>query len=142
MVSGPGALAAGPDGVQMGIFGWADPVTGQVTNVRSDGALLGFVLPVIGMWNWQRTTPTPAGAPVRGLILRAGMGVVVATAGDFKTVFPFGGQAGQRVFTDPATGVPYAGNPGGLVATPWTLMETGCSCNAHLRISTFSKPLN
>ena len=141
LVAGPGALTAGPDGVQMGIFGWADPVTGRVANARSDGALLGFVLPIRGMWNWQRCTRTPLGAAVRGLILRSGLAVTLAAAGDFVTTFPFGGQAGDQVFTDPATGVPYAGNPGGFVATPWTLMETGCGCNAHLRISSFAKPL-
>lgn len=139
--AGAWALTAGPDGVQMGIFGWVDPATGQVTNVRPDGGgILGFVLPIRGMWNWQRTTRTPLGAAVRGLILRAGMGVTLAAAGDFVTTFPFGGDAGAQVFTDPTTGVPYAGNPGGMVATPWTLMETSCQCNAHLRISSFSAP--
>ena len=142
LVSGAGQLAAGPNGVQMGIFGWADAVTGEVSNVQSTGALLGFVLPVIGLYNWQRCAPTPLGALVRGLILRAGIQCVMAVAGDFLTVFPFGGQAGKRVFTDPATGVPYSGNPGGLVATPWAVMETGCRCNATLRISSFSAPLN
>jgi hypothetical protein len=142
VVAGDGALAAGPNGVQMGIFAWADPDSGQVSNVQMPGGLLGFVLPVIGLYNWQRCMPTPPGSLVRGLVLRAGMQCVMGAAGDFLTVFPFGGQAGQQVFTDPATGVPYSGNPGGLVPTPWTVMETGCRCNATLRISSFSAPLN
>lgn len=139
--AGAWALTAGPDGVQMGMFGWADPATGLVTNAKPDaGGILGFVLPVVQFFNYQRTTPTPPGAAVRGRILRAGMALVLAVAGDFVTIFPFGGEAGVRVYADPASGVPYAGDPGGMVATPWTLMQSGCNCASPLRISSFSAP--
>lgn len=169
IVSGAGQLTAGPNGVQLGIFGWADPDTGEVTNtptgqqgittdagaqITTQGGesivtfgdtavgLLGFVLPITRMWDWNRCTPTPPGALVRGFILRAGLPCVLAAAGDFLTVFPFGAQAGQQVFADPATGYAYSGNPGGLVGTPWVAMETACRCNAVVRISSFVEPIN
>ena len=135
-----GTMTAGPNGVQLGLFGWADPVLGEVSN-ESPG-ILGFVLPVPRAWNWQKCTPTLPGSPVRGLILRAGLACVLAASGDFVTTFPFGAQAGNQVFTDPATGVPYSGNPGGLVATPWTVMSSACGCNARVRISSFVAPFN
>jgi hypothetical protein len=164
VVSGPWQLTAGPNGVQLGIFGWADPNTGEVSNQYIPGGALGFVLPVRQMWNWQRAYPqcTPPYPP--GIILRPGMQCVLAAIGDFLTRFPLGGEAGNQVWTDPNTGQPYAasagenlstdsgliivtqgGNPistqsGGFVATPWTLMQNG-GCNSKLRISSFVKPV-
>lgn len=142
--AGAWALAAGPNGVQLGIFGWADPNTGQVSNVQIAGGALGFVLPVIGMYNWQRVflQANALGCGPPSFILRAGMQCVLAAAGDFLTRFALGAMAGQRVYADPATGLPYGGNPGGLVATPWTVMQNGCGCNSVLRISSFAKPFN
>lgn len=139
IVAGKGALTAGPQGVQIGIFGWVDPVTGQVTNTQVAGALLGFVIPVLNWYNWQRVMPSK-NALGRVLIIRAGVECVIANQGDFTTTFLLGAQAGQQVYVDPATGFPYGGNPGGLVPTPWTVMESGCTCNAKLRISSFVKP--
>jgi hypothetical protein len=144
VISGPWALTAGPDGVQIGVFGWADPNTGEVSNAQIDGGLLGFVLPVTGLYNWQRVYPqapaTGCGPPA--FILRPGMQCVLAAAGDFLTRFALGAQAGQQVFADADTGAPYGGNPGGAVATPWTVMQNACGCNALLRISSFAKPFN
>jgi hypothetical protein len=144
VVAGPWALAAGPNGVQIGVFGWADPKTGAVSNTRIAGGQFGFVLPVIGMYNWQRVFPqAPAtGCGPAALMLRAGMQCVLAAAGDFLTRFALGAQAGQQVFADPVTGAAYGGNPGGAVATPWTVMQNACGCNALLRISSFAKPFN
>jgi hypothetical protein len=140
-VSGKGGCTAGPSGVALGIFGWVDPGSGEVSNVQSAGTFLGFVLPVFNLWNWQRvySVCSPPSPPL--LVLRPGIECVVAVAGDFLTRFPQGGEAGSQVWADPATGLPYSSNIGGLVATPWTLMQTG-DCNAQLRISSFVRPLN
>lgn len=137
--SGAWRCVAGPAGLQLGIFGWADPNTGQVSNSEVAGGFLGFVLPVIQMLNWQRCYRTrgPTGLAV---ILRAGLECVLAAAGDFITTFPLGAQAGQRVYADPVTGAPYGGNPGSAIATPWTVMENACHCNAKVRISSFTQP--
>lgn len=142
--SGAWQLTAGPNGVQLGIFGWADPHSGQVSNVEIAGGALGFVLPVIGMYNWQRVflQANALGCGPPAFILRQGMQCILAAAGDFLTRFALGAQAGQRVYVDPATGLPYGGNSGGLVATPWTVMQEGCRCNAVLRISSFAAPLS
>jgi hypothetical protein len=141
--AGADACVAGSQGVALGIFGWIDPVTFQVANARSSGAILGFVLPVFNMYNWQRSFPQRSPPPVgRQLILRAGLECIVALAGDFVTTFPLGALVGSRVWTDPATGVPYGEDHGGYVATRWTVMQNGCGCNARLRISSFVKPLH
>lgn len=142
LVAGPGALAAGSDGCFLGRFGWADPQSGQVANALIAGGLIGFVLPVVQWWNWQRVAPTRDAAGYPALQLRAGLPVVLASTGDFYTRFPFPAQAGSRVFVDPATGLPYGSDLGGFVATKWTTMETSCGCNARLRISSFAAPFN
>lgn len=142
LLAGRGGLTAGPNGVALGIFGWADPNTGQVSNVQGSGQQLGFVLPIFEMWNWQgvyRQCGAPGTPPL--LIRRPGLEVVLASQGDFLTRFPLGAQAGQQVFTDPATGLPYSGNPGGYVPTGWTVMQSG-GCNERCRISSFTRPFN
>src|SRR5579875_229436 len=161
LVAGAGGITAGPNGVALGLFGWVDPTTLEVSNVASAGALLGFVLPTFDRWNWQRAYPQPpAGccgvtpnfsglnpappapaAPFPLLMLRVGMPCVVAAAGVFNARFSLGGQAGNRVWADPASGLPYDSDLGGYVATPWTLMQSG-GCGAALRISSFVSPFN
>lgn len=132
--------ASAPNGVALGIFGWADPVSGEVANELTAGWLLGFVLPVFNMWNWQRVSPrcNPPGPTL--LVLRPGLECVVAAAGDFITVFPLGAQAGQQVWTDPATGLAYGSDLGGYTPTKWTVMQNG-GCNSRLRISSFTRPV-
>lgn len=141
--AGPWRCIAGPEGVALGIFGWVDPNTHEVSNVQTEGAHLVFVLPVVGMWNWNRCYPNrvaPCGPPQ--IILRAGLEVVPAVQGDFLTRFPLGAQAGARVWTDPATGLAYDANlTGGYIATPWTVI-TNCGCNGLARISSFTAPVN
>lgn len=134
------ALQAGPAGVALGLFGWADPVAGVLTNLFTAGFQLGFVLPTFNGWNWQRAY-IQCGFPFPLKILRAGMPVVLAVSGNFRTKFPQGGVAGSRVWADPLTGLPYGdSNSGANIATPWTLMQSG-GCNANLQISSFAAPL-
>ena len=160
--AGFGGLAAGPNGVAMGQFGWVDSDSATVSNVQSAGSMLVFVLPTYNGWNWQRVYPQPpvdcSGAlpnlsgitPAPSvpstsytlMILRAGMQCIVATSGSFLTRFPLGGQVGSQVWADPATGLPYSSNlTGSYIGTPWTLMQSG-GCGSQLRISSFTRPLN
>ena len=146
--AGQNQCVAGPNGVAMGIFGWVSPAPppapAPVSNLKPEsGGLLVFVLPTFNAWNWQRCFPQRSAPPVGNqLILRAGLEVVVAVAGDFYTRFPLGAQAGSQVWTDPATGIPYTANlTGGYVPTPWTVMQNG-DCNARCRITSFVRPFN
>ena len=137
--AGGQALQAAPAGVALGIFGWSDPVLGLVSNLFTEGFQLGFVIPVLNAWNWQRAY-IQFGFPFPLRILRGGYAVVLSAIGNFKTRFAQGGVAGSRVWTDPETGLPYAtSNNGAYIATPWTLMQSG-GCNALLTISSFAQP--
>ena len=160
--AGKGGIAAGPDGIAIGQFGWVDPDLQTINWQLVDGwTMLAFVLPTYNGWNWQRVYPQPSPAcsgitpnlsglnpppatplaPFTLYMLRAGMQCVPAISGDFLTRFPLGGQAGNQVWADPSSGLPYDSDLGGYVATPWTLMQSG-GCGAALRISSFNAPVN
>lgn len=147
LTSGSWMCVAGPQGVAIGAFCWVDPDTGQVNSTLSDGALLGFVLPLANSYNlWERVfmqyPNRSLQPPFPQQLIRPGVACVVAQSGVFAPKFPLGGQVGTRVFTDPATGLPYSGNvTGTYVATPWTLAQSG-GPGARLRMSTFIKPFN
>ena len=160
--AGARGIAAGPNGIAIGQFGWVDPDLQTINWQKVDGwQMLAFVLPTYNGWNWQRVypqppvgcsstppkysgvTPAPAtpSAPFVLYMIRAGMQVVPAVSGDFLTRFPLGGQAGSQVWADPSSGLPYDSDLGGYVATPWTLTQSGAP-GAALRISSFSAPVN
>ncbi|MGA7539856.1 MAG: hypothetical protein WBW93_13935 [Steroidobacteraceae bacterium] len=145
LTCGPYAPTAGPQGLAIGTFCWYDPDTGIATNVQSAG-FLGFVLPLANRYNlWERVYtqyPMDGVPPFPQQIIRPGIACVLAVSGVFAPKFPNGGGAGSQVFTDPATGLPYAGNTTGTyVATPWTLLQSG-GVGARLRMSTFVQPFN
>jgi hypothetical protein len=141
LTCGPYAPVAGPLGLAIGAFCWLDPDTGIATNVQSEGALLGFTLPLANRHNlWERIYtqyPIEGVPPFPQEIIRPGVGCVIAQSGVFSPKFPDGGQAGTQVFADPSTGLPYSGNPGSYIATPWTLMQNG-GPGAKLCMSTFA----
>jgi len=157
--AGLNQLQAGPNGLAIGIFCWADPVAGLVSNVQSANTLLGFALPTFNGWNWQRTYLQPANngvavnnsgllpppnttqAPFALMILRAGMPCVVAASGDFHIKFPLGATAGARVWADPATGLPYCFEADSYALTAWTCMQNSPP-NSAVRISTFVSAFN
>jgi hypothetical protein len=88
------------------------------------------------------TGTAPANAPpFAQMIVRPGTQCVAAVQGVFRPKFPLGGLAGSRVYVDPATGLPYATNPGGYIATPYTLTQTGLP-GANLTMSSFVNPFN
>lgn len=157
--AGPFQCRAGENGVVLGIFGWMDPATGLVGNEQVEGGLLGFVLPVFNMYNWQRAyTLPPPDAPIRPgfppggyttqlepqanppnygqIVLRPGMGCVLAVAGEFNTRFPLGAQVGQPVWVDPESGLPYSQDLGGYVQTGYQ-SAANAECGGLARISSF-----
>jgi hypothetical protein len=138
------APVAGPQGLAIGAFCWFDPDTGQASNVQSAGTILGLVLPLPNRYNlWERVYtqfPVDGLPPFPQQIIRPGVSCVIAQSGVFSPRFPNGGQVGTQVFADPATGLPYSGNPTGTyIATPWTLAQSG-GPGYRLRISGFIKP--
>lgn len=144
--AGLNQLQATASGLMMGVFGWADPAAGLVSNAYTAGFVLGFVLPTFNGWNWQRCypycyDPSVSGPPISGMILRGGMPLVLAVQGDFYTPFINGATAGAQVWADPVYGLAYCADGGGYVKTPWVCMQTlpaGCAA----RISTFATSFN
>jgi hypothetical protein len=137
---GPWSPVAGPAGLAIGAFAWLDPDTGQATNTFAPNTLLGFVLPLANPYNrWQRAFVQP-GVPFAQMLIRPGVACVLAASGCFRAKFPQGGQAGQQVYADPNTGLPYMAGPG-LIATPWVLMRSG-QPNSRIPMSTFAQSFN
>lgn len=137
---------AGPAGVAVGAFCWVNPDTGEASNVQAAGTLIGFCLPHANPYNlWERVAiqyPVNGSPPFPQQIVRPGVRCVVACAGVFSPKFPLGGQVGTRVFTDPATGLPYSGNvTGANVATSYTLIQSG-GPSCRLRMSSFVQPFS
>ena len=94
----------------------------------------------VGPQTVTATQPSNA-CPFSQLIVRPGLECVGTVSGVYSPKFPLGGQLGVRVFADPETGLPYAGNPGGYQPTPYTLMQSG-GPGSRLRMSSFVSPLN
>jgi hypothetical protein len=151
---------AGAAGVALNRFAWGDPASGLVANVYEPATLFGLAIPqpyrvARNGWNlayWNQ----------RALILRQGMGLVLAAIGDFWVRFPGGAIVGSQVFAAMADGTPWVMQPvldsngqivldshgqpvlssqapGGAFATPWTAMTCAQPGGAAL-ISSFSKP--
>ena len=139
--AGAGSPIAGSAGLALSRFGWLNTDTGEASNVYAAGSFLGFVLPVPQLLVPPLRYPSltfPCGVPT----LRPGMRCVIASQGAFVTRCPLGAQAGNAVWTDPATGLPYGSNlTGGYIQTRWTVAGTG-ECNARLRISSFLPAFN
>lgn len=112
-----GALAYranGPDGVSVGVFGWANPDNGLVDNVRANvRSRLGLILPLAGF----RTLPRLWD------IVPPGYEVTMAAAGDFLVSFPGGAIAGQDVYASLLDGSPVSGDTPGTEITPWVVMR-------------------
>lgn len=111
LLAGPLLLQAwGDEGVEVGVFAWADIDTGRVENVRHNpNHPLGFVLPVANF----ETIPRFWG------VIPPGYQITLATRGDFFTVFPNGATAGQRVYASIFDGTPISGETADAQITPW-----------------------
>lgn len=108
--------AAAPDGLAVGVFGWADPDTGQAANERtSPGQLLGFVLPVYGgAYPVQRVPGRPA-------FIRPGYQVTLCSRGDFWACFANGASFGQPVYASLVDGSVISGYAANAELTPWVV---------------------
>lgn len=109
-----GFRAADPDGVDVGVFAWADPTTGLVDNVQTSiNQLLGLVLPNSAL----RRIPGNWG------VIPPGYEVTLAKAGDFFVAFPNGATRGQRVYASTLDGTPFSGETPDCVPTPWIVIS-------------------
>lgn len=107
--------AAEPDGLAVGVFGWADPDTGLASNSRTnEGQLLGFVLPVYGVWVPLRRTWTRA-------YVRPGYQVTLCKSGDFWARFDAGAEPGSPVYASLVDGAAISGYAADAELTPWTV---------------------
>lgn len=108
VVTGPFALTAGPNGVNIGNFAWADPVTGIVNNTGT-GVPTGFVIRDMQavMFNLlaQSTMNIPQGYPV-----------TLMSAGDFWAKCNSPASPGQKIFASLADGSLLADTAGAAVA--------------------------
>ena len=114
MLAGPLALRAwGSEGVEVGVFAWANLSTGQVENVKySSDQQIGLVMP---MYN---SAPIPRFWGV----VPPGYQITMATRGDFFVVFPNGATVGQQVYASVFDGTPFSGETADADATPWYVM--------------------
>lgn len=111
MLAGPLSLQAwGDEGVEVGIFAWANLDTGRVENTRySVNHRLGFVMPLANFI----TIPRNWG------VIPPGYQVTMAEKGDFFTVFPNGATQGQQVYASIFDGTPISGETPDAQITPW-----------------------
>lgn len=133
VLAGPDAVvAAEPDGLIVGRFGWANLYTGLAQNTRLDPSeRLGFVLPVCG--DWQRVY-----LKLGTRILRPGMPATLCVRGDFWARFPDGAIIGQPVYASLVDGSAISGYAAGAELTPWTV-ALSCAPGQIAIISTWSK---
>lgn len=127
LVAGGGFFVAGPDGLYMARFGWADPATGLARSERVAGALLGFVQPIVG---FRRQIS------VRDMI-RPGYPVTLFSAGDFFARFDGGAIVGQPVYASIVDGKAISGEADAAELTPWVITR-GCGPGGLAIISTWS----
>lgn len=96
MLAGESELKAGAAGVTIGLFAWANEA-GLVSNVKTAGALLGFVhrnnQAIISNYGEGATMLVPAGREI-----------TLMTGGDYFVVLEAGGTRGQFIVADVATG--------------------------------------
>jgi hypothetical protein len=115
-LAGAGQFAAASGGCIQGRFGWGDPSTGLASNVPTDGATLGVVVPRLG-----RFATVFYDCTVRAYRIRQGLPVTIATGGPFWLRFPGGAVAGNPCYADPVDGHAVSGNTAGAVLTQWTV---------------------
>ena len=104
MYAGPGDLVAGPAGVTIGRFAWANPL-GIVSNSGGVGRL-GFVC------RRGQIVVNPIVLQRFGNLILAGAEMTLHTKGDFWTRFAGGCSVGQKVFANYTDGSAVAGAAG------------------------------
>lgn len=130
-LAGQGALVAGPYGVKLGRFAWANDA-GQVSNARVADESLGFALmqaPIWGRAYWSD------GA----LVLRAAQTLTMISAGDVWARFDGGAEIGAQVYAQRLDGAAVAGYAPHADPTPW-YVATDAAPGGLAIISTWRKP--
>lgn len=96
MLASEGQLKVGADGVEVGLFAWADE-NGLVSNKKMEGGLIGFVhrnnQAIIDAYMAEATMKIPKGREV-----------TLMTGGDYRVVLKEGGKRGQFIVADIETG--------------------------------------
>lgn len=117
LLAGSFAFRAGPDGLAVARFGWANPDTGETSNTRTvPGELLGWVLPVVNGAAAVRIS--------RGVrYVRPGVGVTLMAGGDYWARFPAGANIGDRVYASLIDGAAISGEAADAEATPWYVVS-------------------
>jgi hypothetical protein len=132
VLAGSFAFRAGPDGLAVARFAWANPDTGEAANARTaPNQLLGFVLPVL-----NGITAVRVARGVR--YARPGVGVTMMAGGDYWAKFDNGAVAGDRVYASLVDGSAISGEAGAAEATPWYVV-TNVGPGGLAIISTTSK---
>lgn len=91
VLAGEGALKAGSAGVKIGVFAWADPATGLVSNAQVANGVLGFV-------RRDNTALITQYLAESSMLIPAGFGITLYDKGDFWARFAGGATIGQKVF--------------------------------------------
>lgn len=110
VLAGTQALTAGPDGVTIARFAYANPTTGKVANAKTDGHILGFVR------RGDNTALITGWLAEASMLIPAGYGVTMYDDGDFWVKTSTVATIGQKIFADDVTGAISTGAAGATVA--------------------------
>lgn len=132
LLAGPIAWRAGPDGLAVARFGFADFNSGLATNARTSAKqMLGWVFPVVNGNSAVRVC--------RGQrYVRPGVGVTMMAAGDYWARFLAGAMAGAVVYASTVDGTAISGQSANVEATRW-YVATDCGPGGLAIISTTSR---
>lgn len=117
----PFGFVAGPGGVNVGTFGWADPVSKLCTQYYVPSAFPGFI-----HRENQGLITTYLG--FASMLVPAGSIITPMSQGGFRGIFSAGATPRQKVYIDPVTGLLSGGAAGGGVtanSTAASLATTG-----------------
>lgn len=132
LLAGPVAFRAGPNGLAVARFGWADVGTGLVDNVRANARqMLGFVFPVV---NGNSAVQVCRGQRY----VRPGVGVTLMQGGDYWVRFAGGALGGSVVYASLVDGTAISGVASGAEPTRW-LVATDTAPGGLAIISTTNK---
>jgi hypothetical protein len=134
-----GQIVAGPDGLIVARFGWADLTANTVANTRTNAAQrLGFVQPVWGTWQRAYWDASPANDGTQAFFLRAGLPANVFARGGFWARFVDAAYALQPVYASLIDGSCISGEADDAEQTPWTVQST-CGPGELAIINTWSQ---
>ncbi|NML93797.1 structural cement protein Gp24 [Novosphingobium olei] len=120
-----GELTAGPSGVTVGVFAWADDNTGVVTNGKPNLASTRF-----GFVGREQRSLITTFLGEASLAVNAGFGITLYDGGAYFITAPSGGGTiGQKVFAKYVDGTIVLGTAGSPPTTTGTIGTTNGSAN-------------